>query len=87
MPRLNEARCGCQARCRQLASISCEISCEITSRKSHILRCCGFVGGMDGGMDGGTVITRTTTKFVTTLSYNALWDTVMLSALGAAITI
>ncbi|TNN32136.1 hypothetical protein EYF80_057705 [Liparis tanakae] len=26
MPRLNEARCGCQARCRQLASISCEIS-------------------------------------------------------------
>ncbi|TNN88174.1 hypothetical protein EYF80_001389 [Liparis tanakae] len=36
MPRLNEARCGCQARCRQRASISCEISCELTSRKSHI---------------------------------------------------
>ncbi|TNN45248.1 hypothetical protein EYF80_044546 [Liparis tanakae] len=36
MSRLNEARCGCQARCRQLASISCEISCALTSRKSHI---------------------------------------------------
>ncbi|TNN28049.1 hypothetical protein EYF80_061803 [Liparis tanakae] len=36
MPRLNEACCGCQARCRQRASISCEISCELTSRKSHI---------------------------------------------------
>ncbi|TNN84971.1 hypothetical protein EYF80_004625 [Liparis tanakae] len=33
---MNEARCGCQARCRKRASISCEISCELTSRKSHI---------------------------------------------------